>query len=187
MNLYGYSRNYAQPLLGIRWFLTLSFVVHVLLVGVGVLYFAFLPETVAKSLPLSVNFVGLPEPYIEPEPLVAEEVKPVLVKQVKVPESQKHTDKPSVLPPAALPRQIEEPLNSFYPDAYVSKRLNGDVLLRLMVESGTGKVLGANVEIASPYGLFNEAAKEAVLSLMPTVTPGLPPEVLLPVRFRYGQ
>jgi TonB family protein len=172
----------------------------VLLVGVGVLYFAFLPEPVAKSLPLTVSFMGLPEPDIEAvaEPqfatptetttLVAEELQPVLVKRVlSSRKAQNQADKSPVQPSKVPHQPIEDPLNSYYPDAYVSKRLNGDVLLRLKVESGTGKVVGASVEIASPYGLFNDAAKEAALSLMPTVTIGLPSEVLLPVRFRYGR
>lgn len=196
--------------LPMRWYLMLSTAVHVLLLGIGLLYFAFMPPPEAKKLPLALSLVNLPElPSVEtpvqmaevqmakltpeiPESIQAEVVKPVNVSQVpkKTQPEPTKPEKPDKLEPVLaekVEKKLEEELPSYYPDAYVSRRLVGEVLLRLSIEPGTGKVLTIRVERPSPHGLFNDAAREAVMALMPTVSPNLPTEVLLPVRFRLGR
>lgn len=113
-------------------------------------------------------------------------VAPQAVASHAVPKSETRQS-PPVPEERRKPQAPVEALQSFYPDAYVAKRLNGEVLLRLFVEGGSGKVTAVKVELPSPFPLFNEAAKEAVLSMMPVLSPNLPPEVLLPVRFRYSR
>lgn len=200
----------ARPLLGLRWYLSLSFALHLLAVGVAVFYFAFLSAPTPKTLSVPLHVLLMP-PEVPPQealsPLAIEEIAPSLVKTTVVKptvetQSERRSKKaarikpqslpkPKNLPPVPVQKTVpdklpEESLASFYPDAYVPKRLNGEVMLRLFIDVGTGKILAVRVEVPSPYPLFNEAAKEAVAVLLPKVTGVGQAEVLLPVRFRYN-
>lgn len=84
---------------------------------------------------------------------------------------------------SAKSRSLSDLTQAFYPDEYVLRRVEGEVLLRLFLD-GHGRIQSVRVEMPSPHPLFNEAAQMAVMVGMRRVDGVSGPELLLPVRFR---
>jgi outer membrane biosynthesis protein TonB len=195
--------NHHCSLLSLRWYLSLSIGMHIIVIAIAALYFAFSPTRVPKSLPASLQVLNLapipevPSPetarVVTPEDVAPQSATP-MVSTLSEPKSRQVTKpiyKP-IKPPKEKKSDIQkalpdEQLARFYPDAYIPLQLNGEVTLRLFIEPGTGTVLAARIEVPSPYPLFNEAAKMAALALVPKVNQTMQQEVFLPVRFRYGR
>lgn len=191
------------PQARLRLCLAISAVVHLLIVLVGSLVWS-LPEKPRKQLEVYLKPLDLPEPVqspVEPAtPPVPENIPPpspvktVLAtagNEAKPRVEQPKPEQPKPEPPKSglapqLRKQLAEQVLAFYPDEYVQQRIEGEVVLRLFVDSTSGKVLAVRVEVPSPHGLFNDAARQAALASISALSPGMPGEVLLPVKFRLG-
>lgn len=201
------SSRLSAPSVGLRLYLAISAVVHALAILLGSLAWP-VPEKPRTQLEVYLKPLDLPAPPeppvpVEPEPLpppppvktvVAEPPKPALESTQGAPRPVPPKPEPApetkpVAKPGLAPqqrKQLAEQVLAFYPDEYVQQRLEGDVVLRLFVDNTSGKVLAIRVETPSPLSLFNEAARQAALSSISALSPGMPGEVLLPVRFRLG-
>lgn len=186
-----------------RWALMLSLAVHLL-----VLYSPALEKHIIKPepvlevylKPIADRTLVVPEPIL-PE-LPASDVAKQPLKQPfeefhpsktprlnKSPKKQQDDPGQSVLASgltAPLRQKLAQQVRAFYPDEYVQQRIEGEVVLRLFIDPATGAVIAIRVETPSRHVLFNEAARQAALSGIPSLAMGSAPEVLLPVRFRLG-
>ena len=150
------------------------------------------PDPIEEKLePLEAEKIPLPEPVV-----VEALAKVVTVKPIVTPKPMSPAPLPAVVfstasanvirrqPVGSLADKLDDQIQLYYPDVYVQKRIEGDVLLRLYLDQLSGRVMAARVESESPYPLFNEAARHAALASIPAVDNAGATEILLPVKFR---
>jgi len=114
-------------------------------------------------------FPELPRPNPTPP-------KPRADLRKKAPEKKSLAEKKK--PPSKPPAPLRLP----YPLEAVARGLEGDVLVRVMLDD-TGNVVASRIESSSGHALLDDAALRAVRGLR-GLPDNMPREALLPVRFR---
>ena len=126
-----------------------------------------------------------PEPsQVFPEPPRANPTppKPRADLRKKVPEKKKPPAKKKLPEKKKPPPKSPAPLRLPYPLEAVARGLEGDVLVRVILDD-TGNVVASRVESSSGHALLDDAALQAVRGLR-GLPDNMPRETLLPVRFR---
>ena len=172
-----------------------SLLIHVLAIASGMLNLATPPATPPgnrsaqllqatlqqPSMPASAPDFILPAPDISPK---MGNATPRLKTSEKAPHPAVDRKKPAKTWTEAIRQQFSEQQNTglFYPDEAIRLGLEGEALVRLMLDE-QGNVLAARIEESSGHALLDQAAVQAVRRLR-TLPSDAPSESLLPVRFR---
>ena len=163
--------------------------------ALSVMFHAFALAYLGTRLPVPVKRVSeadllvtlreAPKPLPRPEPPQAipepprphpNPPKPRADLRKKAPEKKKLAEKKKPPPKSPAPLRLPYPLEA------VARGLEGDVLVRVILDD-TGNVVASRLESSSGHALLDDAALQAVRGLR-GLPDNMPRGALLPVRFR---